>query len=115
MKNISIQRRTSLIKELMVGIINNVIQNDQIGHISITDVELSNDLSFSTIYYTILKDSKENLLLVANLIKENKKRIRSQLANELKQIKKIPDLIFKYDRSYEEGAKIDKILKDLKE
>ncbi|WCA22533.1 30S ribosome-binding factor RbfA [Candidatus Phytoplasma oryzae] len=114
MNNIYIQRTTNSIKELIVGIINNIIQNDKIQHINITDVELTKDVSFSTIYYTILENSNENLLLVSKLLEENKKKIKAQLANKLKNIKKIPSLIFKYDKSYENGNKIDKILKKIK-
>ncbi|WBL31468.1 30S ribosome-binding factor RbfA [Candidatus Phytoplasma sacchari] len=114
MNKIYVKRRSNIIKELIVGIINDVIQDDRIGHISITDVELSNDYSFSTVYYTILDDIKEKLLLVSELIEKNKKKIRLELATKLEDIKKIPNLIFKYDTSYDNGIKIDRILKDIK-
>ncbi|KXT29424.1 ribosome-binding factor A [Candidatus Phytoplasma oryzae] len=112
--NVNIKRRAKLIHELIVNIINNVIKNEQIGYINITDVELTNDLSFSTVYYTILDNSEKNLSLVSELIEKNKKKIRLKFANQIRNMKKIPYLIFKYDHSLEYGHKIDQILNDIK-
>jgi ribosome-binding factor A len=111
---IHIKRKASLIHKIIAKIINEIIQDDKIGFINITDVELSNDLSFSNIYYTILDNKEENLFLVEKIIEKNKKKIRIKLASEIKNIKKIPNLIFKYDNTDIKGGNIDKILDNIK-
>lgn len=105
MNNITIKRRANVIHEFLVEIINDVITNDQIGYISLTSIDLSNDLSFCNIYYTILNDKSEILNLVKKVLEEHKKEIRIRLASKIKNIKKIPELIFKYDESLTYGKK----------
>lgn len=72
--NISNKRRASLIHELLVNIINDSIKDEKIGYINLTDVELSNDLSFCKIFFTILNDTQENIELSFKILEENKKK-----------------------------------------
>lgn len=39
--------------------------------------------------------------------------IKNQLASRVK-MRKVPELVFKFDESYEKGMKIDDLLKDIK-
>ncbi|MGM1458999.1 MAG: 30S ribosome-binding factor RbfA [Columbia Basin potato purple top phytoplasma] len=114
MNNMVIKRRANIIHKLLVDIINDVIKNDRLGYISLTGVDLSNDLSFCNVFYTILNDKSEFLDLTQELLEKNKKEIRLKLASQIKNIKKIPDLIFKYDESLTYGKKIDKLLDNIK-
>ncbi|MDC9032039.1 30S ribosome-binding factor RbfA [Columbia Basin potato purple top phytoplasma] len=114
MNNMVIKRRANVIHKLLVDIINDVIKNDSLGYISLTGVDLSNDLSFCNVFYTILNDKSEFLDLAQKLLEENKKEIRLKLASQIRDIKKIPDLIFKYDESLTYGKKIDKLLDNIK-
>ncbi|WAN63632.1 Ribosome-binding factor A [Candidatus Phytoplasma rubi] len=113
MNNITNKRRSNLIYELLVDIVNDIIKNDQIGYITITGADLSNDLSFCNIFYTILNDTPEILSLVSKTLEENKREIRLRLAGKIQHMKKIPNLIFKYDESLTYGKKIDKILDNI--
>lgn len=114
MNNMVIKRRANVIHKLLVDIINDVIKNDSLGYISLTGVDLTNDLSFCNVFYTILNDKSEFLDLAQKLLEENKKEIRLKLASQIRDIKKIPDLIFKYDESLTYGKKIDKLLDNIK-
>ncbi|MFR0367942.1 30S ribosome-binding factor RbfA [Candidatus Phytoplasma palmae] len=112
--NLKIKRRASLIKKILVEIVNNLINNEQIGYISLTYVNLSNDLSFCTVFYTILNDENANLSLVSELLEKNKEKIRKKLAENISNMKRIPVLIFEYDKSFLYGKNIDKILDTMK-
>ncbi|MDV3168136.1 MAG: 30S ribosome-binding factor RbfA [Candidatus Phytoplasma stylosanthis] len=113
MNDISNKRRASLIHESLVNIVNNVIKNEKIGYINLTGVDLSNDLSFCKVYFTILNDRTENINESFKILEKNKKTIRMKLASEIQNMKKIPDLIFKYDKSLTYGKKIDKLLDNI--
>lgn len=79
--------------------------------VSVTDVEVSNDLSYARIYVSKLGSDKEREVMLAALEKANG-YIRSLLAQRLK-IRKVPELRFSLDNSLEYGAKIEKILGEL--
>lgn len=79
--------------------------------VSVTDVEVSNDLSYARIYISKLGSDKEREAMLAALEKANG-YIRSLLAQRLK-IRKVPELRFSLDNSLEYGAKIEKILGEL--
>lgn len=106
------ERLEKIIERELGSIILMDVKDDRIKFVSITNVNLTNDLSIATVYYTVFgtKDQIENSTRV---FKEAKGYIRSLLAKRI-QVKKVPDLIFKYDVSLEEGAKIERILADIK-
>ena len=89
------------------------VKDPAVGFVTITAVKLTNDLSFLTIYYTNLdKEKKEN---VAKALERSKSFIRSTLGKKV-QMRKLPELIFKYDESLDYGNRIEsglkKVIKD---
>ena len=81
--------------------------------VSVTDVEVSNDLSYAHVYVSKLGTAKERDELLEALTKANG-YIRSALSQRLK-IRKVPELRFSLDNSLEYGATIEKILGELGE
>ncbi|MDO4281723.1 MAG: 30S ribosome-binding factor RbfA [Peptococcaceae bacterium] len=81
--------------------------------VSVTDVEVSNDLSYARIYVSKLGSQRDREKLLEALEKANG-YIRTLLSQRLK-IRKVPELRFFLDDSLEYGAKIDKILGELGE
>lgn len=81
--------------------------------VSVTDVEVSNDLSYARIYVSKLGTEKEREEMLAALNKANG-YIRSALSQRLK-IRKVPELRFSLDNSLEYGAKIEKLLGELED
>lgn len=80
--------------------------------ITVTDVEMSPDLSISKIYLSLmLSDSPKDTL---NEIRERKSEIRKHLGNKIgKQVRIVPELIFYLDETIEQANKIDNILSNL--
>ncbi|TVY12136.1 30S ribosome-binding factor RbfA [Candidatus Phytoplasma pini] len=112
--NNKIKMRANLIHKLLINIVNDVIENEEIEHITINGVNLSNDLSFCTVFYSILNKDDHTSSLLKKILEENKKEIRAQLASKIRNMKKIPQLIFQYDNSLNYGEKIDKLLETIK-
>lgn len=77
--------------------------------VSITGANVSGDLKFAKIYYSVLGgDQKE----VAKALKNASGFFRSELARRI-NLRVTPELYFEYDASAEYGANISSILKTL--
>ncbi|MDO8063887.1 30S ribosome-binding factor RbfA [Candidatus Phytoplasma bonamiae] len=113
-KLIVVERMSSIIHRELVSIVNKVIQNSQIGFISITDVKLNKDFSLAKIFYTIIDKKPEILNLVKNILEEHKTVIRKDLALKIrKKIRYIPNLVFEYDYELLHGQRIEELLNKL--
>ena len=89
------------------------VKDERLKLVTITKVSLTNDLSIATIYYRVLGDDAQVEETSASL-NDAKGFIRSSLAKKL-EIRKTPELRFKFDTSFEEGNKIEEILRELNE
>ena len=99
-------------KELST-IIDRELKNPNItGMISVTKVKVTNDLKYAKVYVSILNSkSVENTM---EGLKKSSGFIRTELAKRI-NLRNTPELIFEIDDSIEYGARIDSIIKDLKE
>lgn len=80
--------------------------------ISVTNVEVSPDLSIAHIQLSMLLDKdKENML---QQVTAHKGEVKRSLGNRIgKQIRKMPELIFHLDLGAEYAQKMNQLLKDL--
>lgn len=81
------------------------------GMVSVTKVKVTLDLKYAKVSVSILnsKNVKETL---AGL-KKSSGFLRSELAKRI-NLRNTPELVFELDESLEYGARIDKIINDLK-
>ena len=112
--SVTIERLASLIQRELASIVNKEVKDKSFGYINLTEVKVTKDLSFATIYYTILNNDQKVIDKAAQAISDSKVAIRMELAKKIKNIRKIPDLIFKFDEALQYGNHIDEILKTLK-
>jgi len=103
------------ISEQMKRYINEILQREvkdkKVGFITVTACEVTNDLSFATIYFTAYGAPYAERDALAAL-ERAKGFIRSELAKRM-QLRKMPELIFKIDESTKYGNKIDAMLAEL--
>lgn len=112
--SLAIERLQSLmLREIAVAVNKDRKIEDQIYY-NITDVKVSRDYSFATIYYTILSDKEEDLKRAEEILDEINKDVRKEVAQKIKNIRRIPAFKFKYDESLAYGNKIEKLLKEIK-
>ena len=98
-------------KKEISQILNYELKNPNVtGMISVTKVKVTTDLSYATVYVSILnsKNIKETL---AGL-KKSSGYVRSELAKRI-NLRNTPEIIFELDDSIEYGARIDSILKEI--
>ncbi len=81
------------------------------GLVTFTEVEMTNDLKFAKILYSVL-GSENDKNEVAKYLNYHRKRIQAQLGRLLK-IKFIPEVSFEFDPSIERGDRITRLLGNL--
>lgn len=104
-----VQRLESTIQRVLSEIIRTEVKDTAIGFMTITEVRLAPDYSNLVIYYTLLGgDNKREATRKA--LERSKSFIRTQLAHRV-EMRKTPNLIFKYDATLDYANMIDAGLK----
>ena len=107
-----VERIEKIIEREIGNILLSEVKDQRLRYVTITNVKVTNDLSIATVFYTIIGDENQIVSTKKNL-EDAKGFIRSKLSKVL-EIRKTPELRFKYDESFEYGNKIEEILKNLK-
>lgn len=79
--------------------------------VTFTEVDVSDDLRYGTVYYTVLGDDKQKRR-VADYFARIQKRVQNQIGRML-NIKTFPELKFKFDPSVERGMRVEQLLQEL--
>lgn len=88
------------------------VRDEDIKFVTITDVQVTTDLSFAKVYFTVLDDKKKESTLKA--LKEASGFLRRELSKRV-DIRHIPELKFVYDESIDYGKNIENIIDSLKD
>lgn len=107
-----LERVEKIIERELASILFNNVKNEKLKFVSITKVSVTKDMSIATIWYTVFGNEGEIEATKKELV-DAKGYLRSELAHSL-DLRKTPDLKFKYDESLAYGNKISKILEELK-
>lgn len=106
-----LKRLESTIQRTLADIIRTEVKDNAIGFITLTEVRLAADYSHLTIFYTILGgDNKKESTRKA--LDRSRAFIRSNLARRI-NMRKTPQLHFKYDGTLDYANKIDRGLKEV--
>ena len=104
--SIKIERLNNSFIEKISEILHEDVKDRDVKFVTITDVKITNDLSFAKVYFTSLTDDRKKAVDALN---KASGFIRSELCNKVK-IRKMPELTFVYDESIEYGKKIEDII-----
>lgn len=110
MASIKIERLNSTYQEVISLILAREVKDEGVKFVTITGVDVTSDLSFAYIYYTVLDDSRRDS--TAKALERAKPFIRKRLADEV-DVRHTPELIFRYDTSEDYGNHIDKIIDEI--
>jgi ribosome-binding factor A len=106
------ERVAQLIRRELADIIANRLRDPRIGQwVSVTDVEVTRDLSFARIFVSVL-GSEEEQRRSLDTLRGATGFIRSQLAPRL-DVREVPELRFEVDTSLQTGARVDDLLRRL--
>ncbi len=107
------QRIAEQMKKEIASIIKSEIKDPRLGFVTVTSVELSNDLRHSKVYISVYgNDAKKEDSL--NILKKATGFVRKELSRRIK-LRYTPEIVFKIDNSIEHGVKIAKLLSKVKD
>ena len=108
--NIRIKRLNNTYMEELSRILMEEVKDQKAKEAIITGVDVTNDLSYAKVYFTIY--NRENKKEVLEALNTAEGFIRRCLADRI-EIRNTPELRFIYDESEEYGKHIDKIIENL--
>jgi ribosome-binding factor A len=96
------------LKRVMTDIIANDLRDPRLGFITVTGVDLADDLRYAKVFISIFEDeTRQKECLKA--LEAARGYIRRDLGRKL-GLRYIPDFDFKIDKSIAEGDRIDRLL-----
>jgi len=112
MANIKIERLNHTYQEAISNILMREVKDQDIKFVTITGVEVTSDLSFAKVYYTVLDNEKKESTKQA--LEKASPFIRTKLAEKV-EVRHTPELRFIYDKSIAYGEHIEELIKEIKE
>jgi ribosome-binding factor A len=106
----TIARLESRIHERAAHCLQHEINDPRAGFITILKVELSSDVSFGKIYYSVLGDAADRSR-AAHMLEGARGYIQRQVARVL-EMRRIPHLSWVYDDSIEKAADLDLLIRE---
>ena len=91
----------------LAKLIQQEIKDPEVGFVSLSDVEVTRDLSHAKVYITVFEPEKAKESLKA--LGRASTFLRSRLAKELR-LRHVPELHFVHDDSVEKGSHIDELI-----
>jgi len=104
--------RASRVAEQMKKEVSQIIQEElkdpRVGFVTVTGVDISNDLRYAKIYISILSSGEEETETL-EVLNNAKGFIRSEIGKRIR-LRFTPEITFKLDKSLERGAYINKLI-----
>lgn len=110
--SIKIDRIASQMLKEISYVLASEVKDEDIRFVTVTDVKVTNDLSFAKVYYTVFDVSRKKE--TAEALKHASGYIRHLLHDRV-DIRHIPELTFIFDESIEYGKKIENIIEEIHE
>ena len=109
--SIRLEKISALLKEELSLIFLHKLQDPALGLITITSVKLSPDMKIAKVYLSIYdRGLREDIFAKINDVKG---LIRSQLAQRVRNLRRIPELNFYIDDTLDYVEKIENIFKEI--
>jgi ribosome-binding factor A len=106
------QRVGDLLRKEIADIIIYRLKDPRIGFITVTGVDVTDDIKLARVYVSIFQEGERKTTL--EVLNSAKSFVRSELSKRLR-MKFIPSIEFRLDTSIEYGNKIEELLKEIEE
>ncbi|PYI50413.1 30S ribosome-binding factor RbfA [Paenibacillus flagellatus] len=113
MAKVRVGRVGEQIKKELSQILQSELKDPRVGFITVTGVEVTNDLSQAKVYLSVLgtdEQKEESLKAIAKATGF----VRTELGKRIR-LRKTPELLFQFDTSIEYGSRIDRLLNQINE
>lgn len=113
MAKIRVGRVAEQLKKELSHIIQFEWKDPAIGFVTVTGVDVTNDLSQAKVFVSVMGDDaqKESTLKALN---RGKGFLRSEIGKRIR-LRHVPELIFQFDHSIDYGSRIEKLLEDIQQ
>jgi ribosome-binding factor A len=108
-----LDRVNQLIKEEISTLLQRELKDPRLGFVTVTDVETSNDLRMAKVFVSVLGDERQWAASLAALTSA-RGFVRNWLRRNL-ALRVTPEIDFRPDRSMEHAAKIQSLLKQVRD
>lgn len=105
------ERVSDQMKQEIADILMRKIKDPRIGFVTVTDVEVADDLRNAKVFVSVYGSDKAETL---KGLDSAAPFIRSELGHRMR-MKFVPELLFRYDESVERGAHIMELLHDIED
>ena len=100
------------IREEVSLILQNRVKDPGMRVVTITDVTITPDLKTARVHYSVLGGDEEKIA-VRDALRRSRGFIRKELGRTL-QLRYSPEVAFLFDDTYEKGARIDRLLREIR-
>ena len=105
------QRVGDLLRKEIADIIIYKLKDPRIGFVTVTGIDVTDDIKIAVVYISILKEEEKKTTL--DILNSAKSFIRSELSKRLR-MKFIPSIEFRLDSSIEYGSRIETLLNEIR-
>jgi ribosome-binding factor A len=104
-------RVSDQMKQEIADILMRKIKDPRIGFVTITDVEITDDLKNAKVFVSVYGGDKDASL---KGLKSASPFIRSELGRRMR-LRVVPEILFRFDSTVEQGAHIMELLRDIEQ
>ena len=101
------------IQKEVSNILANELKDPRLGFVTVTGVEISPDLRYAKVFYSVLgkeEDHKKSQVALDSAIKFIRKLVAERI-----QLRFAPEIVFKEDKSSEYSSRIQEVLDEIKQ
>lgn len=106
-------RVSDQMKQEIADILMRRIKDPRIGFVTVTDVDVANDLRNATVYVSVYGSDAEKQSSLKGL-RSAAAFIRTELGKRMR-MRHLPELLFRFDATVERGAHIMELLREIEE
>lgn len=107
------EKVNDLLREVLSEIVQREVKDPRLGFISVTGVEVAQDLSSAKVFVSVMGDDAQQKDSIA-VLQRAKGFLRSELARRVRSMRHTPELIFKLDTSVQHGTRVFELLEQVK-
>lgn len=101
------------IKREVTQMLRHEIKDPRVGFVTVTDVEVTPDIRYAKVFISIYGDEESKKQSI-KVLENAKGLVRSELGKRMR-LRYTPEVSFKFDASIEYGARIMKLLEEVKD
>ena len=106
------ERLEELLRREISDIIHREVKDPRIGFVTVTDAEVTGDLSYAKVFVSVLGTAEEQAATLKGLNSATR-FIRGEFGQRIK-LRQVPEISFRFDPSVQHGARIHELLEQIK-